>query len=59
MKISEITSIDAEKVAADNLKTNAKRVQQQATAAQAKVKLKAAQQQLTQATKPIVLKQFR
>lgn len=53
MKISEVEGLDAEKLAADNLKQNAKRQQRQAAAAQAKVKMKSAQQQLVKATKPI------
>ncbi len=54
MKILEITGgMDAEKSAADNLKQGAKRLQQQASAAQARVKMKQAQQQLTKAIAPI------
>lgn len=53
MKISEVEGVDAEKIAADNLKQNAKRMQQQASAAQARVKMKTAQQQLVKAVQPI------
>lgn len=52
MKIREIIGLDNDKVAADNLKKNAKKMQQQASAAQAKLKIKSAQQQLVKATKP-------
>ncbi len=54
MKIHEIEGFDAEKKAADTLKQNAKKMQQQASAAQAKTKMKSAQAQLTQALKPAV-----
>ena len=53
MKISEVIGLDSEKAAADNLKNNAQRMKQQATAAQARLKMKKAQQQLISATKPI------
>lgn len=56
MKIWEVIAVDAEKIAADNLKQNAKRMQKQASAAQAKVKIKKGQQQLVKATAPIVPK---
>ena len=56
MKICEIITPDAEKIAADNLKKSAKHMQQQATAAQARLKVKKAQQQLTNAVKPITAK---
>lgn len=52
MKISEVVGQDAESVAADNLKQTAKRMNQQASAAQAKVKIKKAQQQLVKAVQP-------
>lgn len=52
MKICEIITPDAEKIAADSLKKNAKRMQQQASAAQARLKVKNAQQQLTKAIQP-------
>ena len=55
MKIREVVGVDAEKLAADNLKQNAKKMQAQATAAQAKLKQKQAAQQMAQAQaqKPI------
>ena len=53
MKIIEVIGLDSEKVAADNLKNSAQRMKQQATAAQARLKIKKAQQQLISATKPI------
>ena len=56
MKIREVIGGDAEKLAADNLKNNAKRMQQQASAAQARLKVKKAQQQLTKAVQPITPK---
>ena len=57
MKIIEVVGLDSETIAADNLKNNAQRMKQQATAAQAKLKIKKAQQQLISATKPISSKQ--
>ncbi len=53
MKIIEVVGLDSEAIAADNLKNNAQRMKQQASAAQAKLKIKKAQQQLISATKPI------
>jgi hypothetical protein len=53
MKIQEIIGLDSEKLAADNLRNNAKRMQQQASAAQARLKVKKAQQQLVKAVQPI------
>lgn len=53
MKIIEVIENDAEQVAADNLKQTAKRMSQQASAAQAKLKVKKAQQQLVKAVQPI------
>ena len=53
MKISEVIRQGAEKVAADNLKQAAKRMSQQASAAQARLKVKKAQQQLVKAIQPI------
>lgn len=53
MKISEVVGLDSEKVAADNLKQTAKRMHQQALAAQARLKVKTAQQQLVKAVQPI------
>lgn len=55
MKIREIEGFDAEKKAADTLKQNAKQMQKQASAAQAKTKIKSAQTQLTQALKPAAI----
>ena len=52
MKIQEIVGTDAEKMAADSLAKTATRLKQQATAAQAQVKMKRAQQQLSKATLP-------
>jgi hypothetical protein len=56
MKIWEVVAVDAEKIAADNLKQNAKRMQKAASAADARVKAKKAQQQLVKATQPITPK---
>lgn len=53
MKVCEVIEIDAEKAAADNLKQNAKRMQQQAKAAAARLKVKQGQQQLAKAAQPI------
>ena len=53
MKICEIVGTDAEKMAANNLKKTATRMNKQAIAAQARVKIKAAQQQLTKAVQPM------
>ena len=53
MKIIEVIGLDSETIAADNLKNSAQRMKQQATAAQAKLKIKKAQQQLISSTKPI------
>lgn len=46
MRIYEIVKIDAEKIAANNLKQRAKQMQQQAKQASARIKLKYAQQQM-------------
>lgn len=56
MKIWEVIAVDAEKLAADNLKQNAKRMQKLALAADARVKAKKAQKQLLKATTPIAPK---
>jgi hypothetical protein len=53
MKISEVEGLDNEKAAADTLKKNADNLKQQATAADARLKVKAAQQQLVKAVQPI------
>lgn len=53
MKISEVEGVDAEKIAAENLTKNADRMKQQATAANARLKIKKAQQQLVKAVQPI------
>lgn len=53
MKIKEVVGGEAEKIAADNLKKNTKSMQQQASVAQAKVKMKTAQLQLVKAVQPI------
>lgn len=53
MKISEVVGLDSEKNAAENLKQTAKRMNQQASAAQARLKVKTAQQQLVKAVQPI------
>ena len=53
MKIIEVIGPDSEKVAAGNLMYSAKRMSQQASAAQAKLKVKKAQQQLVKAVQPI------
>lgn len=53
MKICEIEGLDSEKAAADTLTQNAKRMQQQAKQAKARVKVKSAQQQLAKAVLPI------
>ena len=53
MRIDEITQEDPEKAAIDNMKQTAKRMSQQASAAQARLKVKKAQQQLVKAIQPI------
>lgn len=53
MKIREIEGFDADKKAADTLNQSAKRMQAQATIAQAKAKQKKATQQLAAAVKPV------
>ena len=53
MRIAEIEGFDMEEKAADNLKQNAKRVQQQAKTAQARVKIKKGQDQLANAMNSI------
>lgn len=55
MKIQEVVGADPEKLAADNLKKNAKKMQAQASAAQARIAQKKASQQLAAAAKPINL----
>lgn len=53
MKISEVEGLDSEKAAADVLKKNADNMKQQATAANARLKVKTASQQLAKAVQPI------
>jgi len=53
MRIFEIEGFDSEKAAADVLKKNADSMKQQATAANARLKVKTAQQQLGKALQPI------
>lgn len=53
MRVNEVVNFDAEKKAADNLKANAKRMQQTAATAAARVKVKTAQQKLIQAAQPV------
>ena len=53
MRIYEVLGTDPEKDAADNLKLTAKRMNQQASAAQARLKVKKAQQQLVKAVQPM------
>ena len=47
VKIIAVIEVGNEKLAVDNSKMDAKRIQQQATAAQARLKVREAQQQLT------------
>ena len=53
MKVCEVLAFGAEQAAADNLKQNAKQMQQQASAAAARLKVKKGQQQLQNAIQPI------
>ena len=53
MKICEIEGLDSEKAAVDIMKKNAANLRQQASAANARMKVKTAQQQLVKAVQPI------